>query len=209
VKDLRAADIICIGTSFFFTCLNSVDPNDSSAFLMDGQLIIPGNLLHDLVFNPVLNQVCIIIFYRLLYLMVYDKQQVLALIEEQMTKVDQPVDALFIVGGFAGSEYLKNRIEVCRISSPGKMHVHLYQGQIYVENWVHRKTSECRCCDVTRSSPIWFVKKAAHDVRYSTALVYDQSMFARISEAYFTNALDGRLNFLRRKKTWRNDRHTS
>lgn len=53
-------DIHYIGTSLFFTLLNSADPNDSSPFLVDGQLVVPGNLLHDLVFDPVVNQVCVI-----------------------------------------------------------------------------------------------------------------------------------------------------
>jgi hypothetical protein len=60
------------------------------------------------------------------------------LIEEQMAKLDQPVDALLIMGGFAGNEYLKKRIEVCRTSSPGKVRVYyLHEGQICVENWGH------------------------------------------------------------------------
>ena len=41
--------------------------------------------------------------------------QVLDLIEGQLAKVDQPIHALLLVGGFAGSEYLKQRVEV-RIS---------------------------------------------------------------------------------------------
>lgn len=39
-------------------------------------------------------------------------RQVLALIEDQTLKVDQRIDALLLVGGFAGSEYLKQRVEV-------------------------------------------------------------------------------------------------
>lgn len=34
------------------------------------------------------------------------------LIEEQLSRVDQPVHALLLVGGFAGSEYLKERVHV-------------------------------------------------------------------------------------------------
>ncbi|KAG6856845.1 hypothetical protein H0H87_012903 [Tephrocybe sp. NHM501043] len=37
--------------------------------------------------------------------------QVLQLIEEQIQRVDQKIDALLLVGGFAGSEYLKQRIK--------------------------------------------------------------------------------------------------
>jgi hypothetical protein len=39
--------------------------------------------------------------------------QVLALIEDQMRRVNQKIDALLLVGGFAGSEYLRQRVEVC------------------------------------------------------------------------------------------------
>jgi len=38
--------------------------------------------------------------------------QVVQLIEEQLSRVDQPVHALLLVGGFAGSEYLKQRVTV-------------------------------------------------------------------------------------------------
>jgi hypothetical protein len=37
---------------------------------------------------------------------------VIQLLEEQLAKVDQPIHALLLVGGFAGSEYLKQRVEV-------------------------------------------------------------------------------------------------
>jgi len=36
--------------------------------------------------------------------------QVLQLIEEQIARVDQQIHALLLVGGFAGSEYLKQRV---------------------------------------------------------------------------------------------------
>lgn len=45
------------------------------------------------------------------------------MIEDQLSKVDQRVDAILLVGGFAASEYLKQRVEVlnmfprCYISS--------------------------------------------------------------------------------------------
>ncbi|KAJ3995986.1 hypothetical protein F5050DRAFT_1762962 [Lentinula boryana] len=79
-------------TMFHFTCFNVDDPNDPSVGLMDGQLSIPGALLRREVFDPVV-------------------EQVLGLIEDQLSKVDQRVDALLLVGGFAGSEYLKQRVE--------------------------------------------------------------------------------------------------
>jgi hypothetical protein len=38
--------------------------------------------------------------------------QVLELIEAQTKTLDQRIDALLLVGGFAGCEYLKQRVEV-------------------------------------------------------------------------------------------------
>ncbi|PFH45742.1 hypothetical protein AMATHDRAFT_71166 [Amanita thiersii Skay4041] len=78
---------------FHFTCFNVEDPHDPSVGLIDGQLCIPGNLLREKVFDPVVSQV-------------------LSLIEDQIKKVDQPIHALLLVGGFAGSEYLKHCVEV-------------------------------------------------------------------------------------------------
>ncbi|KAF9264585.1 actin-like ATPase domain-containing protein [Marasmius fiardii PR-910] len=79
-------------TMFHFTCFNVEDANDPSVGLIDGQLSIPGVLLRREVFDPVI-------------------EQVLGLIEDQLKKVDQRIDALLLVGGFAGSEYLKQRVE--------------------------------------------------------------------------------------------------
>jgi len=78
-------------TMFHFTCFNREDPNDHSVGLINGQLCIPGKLLRDMVFDPVINQV-------------------LTLIEQQIEKMTESIDALFLVGG-AGSVYLKQRIE--------------------------------------------------------------------------------------------------
>lgn len=41
-----------------------------------------------------------------------DTVQVLDLLEEQLRRVDQRIDALLLVGGFSGSEYLFKRVEV-------------------------------------------------------------------------------------------------
>ncbi|KAF8154010.1 hypothetical protein B0H34DRAFT_74131 [Crassisporium funariophilum] len=76
---------------FHFTCFNVEDPHDPSVGLFNGQLSIPGNLLRREVFDPVVNEV-------------------LQLIEGQIARVDQPIHALLLVGGFAGSEYLKQRV---------------------------------------------------------------------------------------------------
>ncbi|KAF5361454.1 hypothetical protein D9758_006262 [Tetrapyrgos nigripes] len=77
---------------FHFTCFNVEDPNDPSVGLVDGQLSIPGALLRREVFDPVV-------------------EQVLHLLEDQLGKTDQRIDALLLVGGFAGSAYLKQRVE--------------------------------------------------------------------------------------------------
>jgi len=39
--------------------------------------------------------------------------QAIDLIEDQSKKVDQRLDALLLVGGFSGSEYLFRRVKVC------------------------------------------------------------------------------------------------
>ncbi|KAG5735573.1 Heat shock 70 kDa protein 12B [Termitomyces sp. T112] len=77
---------------FHFTCFNVEDPHDPSVGLINGQLSIPGSLLRREVFDPVVGEV-------------------LQLVEDQIQRVDQRIDALLLVGGFAGSEYLKQRIE--------------------------------------------------------------------------------------------------
>jgi hypothetical protein len=78
---------------FQFTCFNVDDPHDSSVGLVNGELAIPGLLLRREVFSPVV-------------------AQVLDLIEEQTKKVDQRIDALLLVGGFAGCEYLFRNVQV-------------------------------------------------------------------------------------------------
>jgi hypothetical protein len=42
--------------------------------------------------------------------------QALELIEEQMKKVNQRIDALLLVGGFSGSGYLFGRVEVSGVN---------------------------------------------------------------------------------------------
>lgn len=54
----RVADLFFVATMFDFTCFNREDPNDPSVGLINGQLCIPGKLLRDMVFDPVINQVC-------------------------------------------------------------------------------------------------------------------------------------------------------
>lgn len=77
---------------FYFTCFNVEDTDDPSVGLINGELAIPGLLLRREVFEPVVNQV-------------------LDLIEEQVKKTDRPIDALLLVGGFSGSEYMFKRVE--------------------------------------------------------------------------------------------------
>ncbi|EGO02840.1 hypothetical protein SERLA73DRAFT_176256 [Serpula lacrymans var. lacrymans S7.3] len=79
-------------TYFHFTCFNVDDPHDPSVGLINGELAIPGNLIRREVFDPVVSQV-------------------LELIEEQSKKTDQRIDALLLVGGFAGSHYLYRKVQ--------------------------------------------------------------------------------------------------
>ncbi|KAF8331921.1 uncharacterized protein EI90DRAFT_3055886 [Cantharellus anzutake] len=80
------------GNMFHFTCFNVEDPDDPAVGLINGELAIPGNLLRREVFDPVI-------------------EQVLNLIEGQTRRVDQRIDALLLVGGFSGSEYLFKRVD--------------------------------------------------------------------------------------------------
>ncbi|KAH8114842.1 actin-like ATPase domain-containing protein [Phellopilus nigrolimitatus] len=77
---------------FHFTCFNVDDPDDPTVGLINGELAIPGNLLRREVFDPVV-------------------EQVLGLLEEQLHRVEQRIDALLLVGGFSGSEYLFKRVD--------------------------------------------------------------------------------------------------
>jgi len=77
---------------FHFTCFNPEDPDDPVVGLVNGELAIPGYLLRREVFDPVV-------------------EQVLRLIDEQTHRVDQRIDALLLVGGFSGSEYLFKRVD--------------------------------------------------------------------------------------------------
>lgn len=103
--------------------------------------------------------------------------QVLTLIGEQMNRVEEPIHALLLVGGFAGSEYLKQRVEVYISPFPCWSGWHLYQGNVCVENWDYCETTWCRHSDIARSGSIWPVKKTTCVICYSTSLVYDQGMF--------------------------------
>ncbi|KDQ16894.1 hypothetical protein BOTBODRAFT_106352 [Botryobasidium botryosum FD-172 SS1] len=80
------------GNMFHFTCFNTEDPDDPDVGLVNGELAIPGTLLRRQVFDPVVDQV-------------------LQLIEDQMHKINQRIDALLLVGGFSGSEYLFKRVD--------------------------------------------------------------------------------------------------
>jgi len=44
--------------------------------------------------------------------------QALGLIEDQMKKVNQRIDALLLVGGFSGSTYLFKKVEVSGVMRP-------------------------------------------------------------------------------------------
>ncbi|KAJ7482269.1 hypothetical protein B0H11DRAFT_1724058 [Mycena galericulata] len=78
-------------TIFYFNCFNVEDPDDPSVGLSNGQLGIPGRLLREAVFDPVVDEV-------------------LDLITNQLA-VSPEIDALLLVGGFSASAYLKGRVE--------------------------------------------------------------------------------------------------
>ncbi|KAJ6482899.1 hypothetical protein C8R47DRAFT_576571 [Mycena vitilis] len=78
-------------TIFYFNCFNVEDPDDPSVGLLNGQLAIPGRLLREAVFDPVVDEV-------------------LELISKQLA-TSPNIDALLLVGGFSGSAYLKTRVE--------------------------------------------------------------------------------------------------
>ncbi|KAG8718337.1 hypothetical protein FRC09_012815 [Ceratobasidium sp. 395] len=79
-------------TPFQFNCFNVEDPDDPSVGLINGELTIPGALLRTEVFDPVI-------------------AQVLQLIEDQLSRCAQRIDALLLVGGFSGSEYLFKKVD--------------------------------------------------------------------------------------------------
>lgn len=95
---------------FHFTCFNPEDPHDPSVGLINGELSIPGNLLRREVFDPVVNEVCRNVLCVINANQVDFEYQVLGLIETQLSRVDQRIHALLLVGGFAGSEYLRQRV---------------------------------------------------------------------------------------------------
>ena len=115
---------------FNFTCFNVEDPDDPQVGLFNGELSIPGNLLRREVFDPVVNQVpylfSTLFCARFLFLGApgvtcakYSlSMQALGLIEDQMKKVNQRIDALLLVGGFSGSTYLFKRVEVSGVIRP-------------------------------------------------------------------------------------------
>lgn len=97
---------------FHFTCFNVEDPDDPSVGLVNGELAIPGNLLRREVFDPVVNQVNFAVSAFHTPNTDLGLNQVVELIEDQVSRVDQRIDALLLVGGFSGSEYLFKRVDV-------------------------------------------------------------------------------------------------
>jgi len=77
---------------FNFTCFNVEDPEDPRVGLVNGELSIPGKLLREQVFDPVVDQA-------------------VELIENQMRRINRRIDALLLVGGFSGCGYLFKRVE--------------------------------------------------------------------------------------------------
>ncbi|KAG9098792.1 hypothetical protein FRC06_005972 [Ceratobasidium sp. 370] len=76
---------------FPFSCFNPEYPDDRSVGLVNGELDIPGMLLRSEVFDPVISGV-------------------LWFINDQIEKFGGDIDALLLVGRFAWSEHLFNRI---------------------------------------------------------------------------------------------------
>jgi hypothetical protein len=93
--------------------LTHVSLDDPAAGLINGELMIPGSLLRREVFDPVVEQVMHSkIFDPNITLIRIAPPKVLKLIEEQTRRVEQCIDALLLVGGFSGSEYLFKRVDV-------------------------------------------------------------------------------------------------
>lgn len=89
-----------------------VTVDDTNVGLVNGELAIPGYLLRREVFDPVVEQVNKFRHRWSIFPVRNSLPQVLNLIEEQTKKVDQRIDALLLVGGFSGSEYLFKRVDV-------------------------------------------------------------------------------------------------
>ncbi|BGP27361.1 hypothetical protein Rt10032_c22g6599 [Rhodotorula toruloides] len=80
-------------TLFRFNCFNVEDSHDPTVGLEYGELVVPGSVLRRDVFDPVVDQV-------------------LSLLTHQLSKLaTQRCDALILVGGFASSPYLCQRIQ--------------------------------------------------------------------------------------------------
>jgi hypothetical protein len=60
LEGFQVINSVCVDNMFHFTCFNVEDPSDPSVGLIDGQLCIPGNLLRERVFDPVVSQVSIL-----------------------------------------------------------------------------------------------------------------------------------------------------
>ncbi|KZV91854.1 hypothetical protein EXIGLDRAFT_693266 [Exidia glandulosa HHB12029] len=80
------------GAFFRFNCFNPDDGDDPNVGLENGELSIPGNLLRTQIFDPVV-------------------QDVIALIDDALSRTDEPVDAIVLVGGFSACEYLLKRVQ--------------------------------------------------------------------------------------------------
>ncbi|KAF8969097.1 actin-like ATPase domain-containing protein [Flammula alnicola] len=80
---------------FHFPCFNVEDPDDETVGLINGYLSIPGILLRLEVFDPVINET-------------------MELLINQVNKFlgsGEPLDAIFLVGGFSGNPYLLQEIQ--------------------------------------------------------------------------------------------------
>ncbi|KAG8908847.1 hypothetical protein FRB99_003086 [Tulasnella sp. 403] len=95
---------------FHFNCFNVEDPDDAAVGLVNGELAIPGILLRQQVFDPVVEEVSLA-WTDCVSQPDAALRRVLNLLEEQVKRVSAPIDALLLVGGFSESHYLFDRVK--------------------------------------------------------------------------------------------------
>lgn len=119
------------------------DTDDPQAGLRHGELTIPGHLLRQEVFDPVVQQVRGLSIkncrnhhtYTILASLRCALLQVLDLIEEQTKRIDQPLHALLMVGGFSGER-------IARFSSRSHKRS-IFIGSEYLFHKVKVRMDEC------------------------------------------------------------------
>ncbi|KAH8919099.1 actin-like ATPase domain-containing protein [Atractiella rhizophila] len=135
-------------TWFRFTTFNVEDGNDPAIGLEYGELSIPGHILRREVFDPVVDQVIL-------------------LLDQQMRKAQQRIDCIIMVGGFSASEYLFTRVQhafgqtVRVIARPQDCDIATLQGAARYglglrggKNWVSSVISPRAYCMSARSTEV-------------------------------------------------------